>query len=145
MDYLVSLDEMLLSGNTVALAVETAIAPLRIGATVAACDHLARELDAGGQTMAAVCVQCPDEGLMCVDCSNRHYDTHQPDHCFGCGVAGDLRPLRSSGRSGRWAGPRCLSGSGHLGCVPAASEISEPPMSDNHAFRMWRRFLRAVT
>ena len=93
MDYLVSLDEMLLSGNTVALAVETAIAPLRIGATVAACDHLTRELDAGGQTMAAVCVQCPDEGLMCVECSNRHYDTHQPDHCFGCGVAGDLRPF----------------------------------------------------
>ena len=93
MDYLVSLNEMLLSGNTVALAVETAIAPLRIGAPVAAYDHLAREMDAGGQTMAAVCVQCPDEGLMCIDCSNRHYDTHQPDHCFGCGVAGDLRPF----------------------------------------------------
>ena len=93
MDYLVSLDELLLSGNTVALAVETAIAPFRTGEIVATCDHLTPDLDAGGQTMAGVCVECPDEGLMCVDCSNRHYDTHQPDKCFGCGEIGVLRPF----------------------------------------------------
>jgi hypothetical protein len=91
--YTISVDELLLSGNPVALAVETAIAPLRTGELVATCDHLTQDFDAAVQTMAGVCVECPDEGRMCVECSNQHYDTHPPDKCFGCGATGVLRPF----------------------------------------------------